>query len=236
MRELDRISDGLVRGDKIAVAASVRNALAAGVEPAKILSRGLIPGMDIVGRKFRANEFFLPEVLVAAKAMHEGLGILRPALARTGVRPVGRAVIGTVKGDIHDIGKNLVGMMLQGAGLEVVDLGTDVAPDRFAEEAIRHQADLVCLSALLTTTMAEMPRAIRVLKERGVAPKTKVLIGGAPITERYAREVGADGYAPDAASAVAVARSLVGAGEPAGRKQPHGGSDRARKKRGRGKR
>lgn len=187
-----------------------REALDAGIDPQEILYGGLIAGMNVVGEKFSAQEYFLPEVLCAAKAMQGALGILKPILAETGAKPVGVVIIGTVQGDLHDIGKNLVSMMLQGAGFEVIDLGVDVDPKKFAAEARERGAQVIGLSALLTTTMVKMPEVIEALRESGIRDKVKVMIGGAPVTQSYADEVGADGYAPDSTGAVALARAFVG--------------------------
>jgi 5-methyltetrahydrofolate--homocysteine methyltransferase len=188
-----------------------KEALDAGTDPQEVLHQGLIAGMNVVGEKFSAQEYFLPEVLCAAKAMQGALEILKPVLAETGAKPVGTVVIGTVQGDLHDIGKNLVSMMLQGAGFEVIDLGVDVDPKKFAEEAEKNGAQVIGLSALLTTTMVKMPDVIEALKGSGIREKVKVMIGGAPVTQSYADEVGADGYAADSTGAVALARSFVGA-------------------------
>jgi 5-methyltetrahydrofolate--homocysteine methyltransferase len=186
-----------------------KEALDSGVDPYQVLHNGLIAGMNVVGDKFSAQEYFLPEVLCAAKAMQGALEVLRPLLAESGVEPVGKVVIGTVQGDLHDIGKNLVSMMLQGAGFEVIDLGVDVPPGKFAEEAQKNGAQIVALSALLTTTMVKMPDVIRALQDLGVRERVKVMIGGAPVTQSYADEVGADGYAADSSGAVKLAREFA---------------------------
>jgi 5-methyltetrahydrofolate--homocysteine methyltransferase len=169
----------------------------------------LISGMDRVGRDFKAGELFVPEVLVAARAMHAGMAVLRPLLAETGVPRVGTYVIGTVQGDLHDIGKNLVRMMLEGAGFEVIDLGTDVAPERFVTAVKEHRPQIVGMSALLTTTMVRMRDTIEALEAAGLREAVKIMVGGAPLTAAYAEQIGADAYAPDAATAVEVARSLI---------------------------
>jgi len=207
---LQEMVQKLYQGDKEAVAGMVQQALDQGMIPKEILSGGLVAGMDQVGRDFRADELFIPEVLVAAQAMHAGMNVLRPLLAETGVEMMGKYVIGTVKGDLHDIGKNLVKMMLEGAGFEVTDLGTDVAPETFVEAVREHQPHLVGMSALLTTTMPGMKETIEALEEAGGLRSTvKVIVGGAPVTAAFAEEIGADAYASDAASAVEVARHLL---------------------------
>jgi len=208
MADLQALAEALIRGDRDTVVKSVQEALDEGVEAEKILNEGLVAGMDVVGQKFKANEFYVPEVLIAARAMHAGMELLEPLLAESGVEPAGTVVIGTVKGDLHDIGKNLVGMMLKGGGFQVVDAGIDVAPERFVQLAQENGAQLIGLSALLTTTMPQMANVIEAVKESGL--NVKVMIGGAPITQQYADEIGADGYGPDAASAVELARRLVG--------------------------
>jgi len=180
-----------------------------GVGADQIINEGLIAGMSVVGDKFKKNEFYVPEVLIAARAMHAGMDIIKPLLAESGIEPRGKIAIGTVKGDLHDIGKNLVAMMLEGGGYDVIDLQVDVAPEKFVE-AVRDQgAQVVALSALLTTTMPSMKDTIEALKEAGVRGQVKVMIGGAPVTQNYADEIGADGYAPDAASAVDKAAELL---------------------------
>ncbi len=208
---LQEMAQKLYQGDKETVAGMVQQALDQGMSPKEILSGGLVAGMDQVGRDFRADELFIPEVLVAAQAMHAGMNVLRPLLAETGVEMMGKYVIGTVKGDLHDIGKNLVKMMLEGAGFEVTDLGTDVAPETFVEAVREHKPHLVGMSALLTTTMPGMKETIEALEEAGGLRSTvKVIVGGAPVTAAFAEEIGADAYASDAASAVEVARHLLG--------------------------
>jgi len=207
---LQEMAQKLYQGEEEAVAGMVQQALDQGMGPEKILSGGLIAGMDRVGRDFRADELFIPEVLVAARAMHAGMNVLRPLLAETGVEMTGKYVIGTVKGDLHDIGKNLVKMMLEGAGFEVMDLGTDVVPETFVEAVREHQPHLVGMSALLTTTMPGMKKTIEALEEAGLRSRVKVMVGGAPVTAAFAEEIGADAYAGDAASAVEVARHLLG--------------------------
>jgi len=209
MAGLEAMSAALQKGDRETVTTLVTEALDEGVSPKRILEEGLIAGMSIIGEKFKNNEVYVPEVLIAARAMHGGLEILEPKLVETGVEPAGRIVLGTVKGDLHDIGKNLVGMMLKGGGFQVLDLGTDVEAQKFVETVKASGKCVVALSALLTTTMPQMAEVIEALKEAGLG-EAKVMIGGAPVTQNYADEIGADGYAPDAASAVDTARSLLG--------------------------
>lgn len=211
MSDLKRLSHALEKGDMESVKMLTAQALKIGFSPQQILSDGLISGMDVIGAKFKTNEIFLPEVLVVARAMHAGLNILKPKLVETGAKPVARILLGTVKADFHDIGKNLVGMMLQGAGFEVLDLGIDVPHATFVEAAKKNDVQVVAMSALLTTTMPNMRMTIEAIHKAGLANKVRILVGGAPVTQRYADEIGADGFAPDAASAVDKARELVGA-------------------------
>jgi len=217
MVEMKAIAEALINGKREVVVDLVKKALDEGVSPKKILDEALIAGMNEVGRRFKANEFYVPEVLIAARAMSNhkdpskpgAMEILRPYLEKAGVEPVGRFVLGTVKGDLHDIGKNLVGMMLKGAGFDVIDLGIDVPPEKFVAAAKEKKAKLIGLSALLTTTMPQMKVVIQEVKKAGLRD-VKVMIGGAPVTQSYADEIGADGYAPDAASAVDKAKELLG--------------------------
>jgi 5-methyltetrahydrofolate--homocysteine methyltransferase len=206
---LETIAARLYEGEQEEVAALVAQALEQGLRPSEILQGGLIAGMDQVGRDFKAGELFVPEVLIAARAMHAGMGILRPLLSASETPSSGKFVIGTVKGDLHDIGKNLVRMMLEGAGFEAIDLGTDVSPEGFVQAVRQHQPVVLGMSALLTTTMVQMKSTIDALVEAGVRDSIKIMIGGAPVTAAYAQQIGADSYAPDAASAVDIARSLV---------------------------
>jgi 5-methyltetrahydrofolate--homocysteine methyltransferase len=192
-------------------AKAIQQALDAGDEPGAILREVMVPAMDEVGRRYECGDYFLPEMLISARAMKEALAILRPRLVAGDVKPAGRVVAGTVKGDLHDIGKNLVCMMLEGAGFEVTDLGVDVAPEKFADAVEQGGVDLVALSALLTTTLPSMKVTIEALKSRGLREKVGVMVGGAPVNDELAAEIGADGYAEDAAGAVALARRLVGA-------------------------
>ena len=211
MADLNTIAEKLIAGKAQEVKDLVQKAIDDGTDAKDILDKGLIAGMNEVGRRFKANEFYVPEVLIAARAMHWGMEVLQPELQAAGVKSVGKAAIGTVKGDLHDIGKNLVTMMLRGAGFEVVDLGVDVPPEKFVDSAKGGDVQVICLSALLTTTMPQMPKVIEALKAAGVQ-KVKVIIGGAPVTQKYADEIGADGYAADAASAVDVAKSVLNLG------------------------
>jgi 5-methyltetrahydrofolate--homocysteine methyltransferase len=185
-------------------------AVAAGADPQMLLRGALIPAMDIVGERMMNGDYYVPEVLVAARAMHWALDVLKPMLASSGVKPTGVVVMATVRGDLHDIGKNLVVMMMEGAGFQIVDLGTDVPPQRIVEAVREHRPQLVGLSALLTTTMPSMKAAMDELVAAGLRQSIKVMVGGAPLTTRYADEIGADGYAPDAASAVSLAKRLMG--------------------------
>jgi 5-methyltetrahydrofolate--homocysteine methyltransferase len=207
--ELQRIRDEVVEGNKAGVEAAVRSALDAALAAEQILKDGLIAAMTEVGDRFEKQEFYVPEMLVSARAMQAGLALLKPQLAESGVKAVGKVVLGTVRGDLHDIGKSLVGMMLEGGGFEVIDLGTDVGPEKFGEAVRTHQPQLVGMSALLTTTMQSMKSTLEALEDLGVRSQVKVMVGGAPVTESFAKEIGADGYAPDASRAVALAKSLL---------------------------
>ncbi len=209
MVNLIDISEALQRGDASTVEKLVRLSLAEGLTPKEILEKGLIQGMDIIGEKFKKNEVYVPEVLIAARAMHAGMDVLKPKLTETGVKNIGKVIIGTVKGDLHDIGKNLVKMMLEGAGFEVIDLGVDVGEEKFIEAIKEQKPNIVGMSALLTTTMINMPKVINAIKNAGLREKVKIMIGGAPITKNYAEQIGADGYSPDAASAVTDAKKLI---------------------------
>ncbi len=205
---INEISEKLQKGKAKEVTALVAEALEKGVSPESILNEGLISGMNIIGEKFKRNEAFVPEVLIAARAMNEGLKVLRPALAGAGVKPLGKAVICTVKGDMHDIGKNLVKMMIEGQGIECIDLGVDVAPERVVEAVKESGAKIVCLSALLSTTMMGQKDVIDALKAAGIRDQVKVMVGGAPVTQQFADEIGADCYTLDAASAAQAARAF----------------------------
>ncbi|MBE3069350.1 MAG: corrinoid protein [Planctomycetes bacterium] len=209
MADLQAMAQAVERGDRNAAVKAVNDALAANVSPEKILNEGLIAAMTSIGTKFKNNEVFIPEVLIAARAMAGAMEILEPQLVKAGVKPRGKVVVGTVKQDLHDIGKNLVAMMLKGGGFQVIDLGVDVDPQKFVDAAKENGAQIIALSALLTTTMPNMKAVVDTLKKVG-AKGVKVIIGGAPVTQAYADEIGADGYAPDAGSAVDLAASLIG--------------------------
>ncbi|KPJ87828.1 MAG: methyltransferase [Spirochaetes bacterium DG_61] len=207
MADFKGIAESLIAGDAGKVKNLVQAAVDEGVTAQKILDEGLISGMEVVGIRFKNCEIYVPEVLVSARAMHAGMDILEPLLAKAGVKARGTFVVGTVKGDLHDIGKNLVAMMLKGAGWKVVDLGVDVDAEKFVQTAIKEDADVIGLSALLTTTMVNMKSVIELAKNKDC--KSKVVVGGAPLTQSYADEIGANGYAPDAATAVEIVNKLV---------------------------
>lgn len=209
--DMCEISAQLQAGKAKNVKLLVQQAIDEGVPVKQILEEGLLAGMSVVGEKFKNNEIFVPEVLVAARAMNMGASLLKPLLAQQGVTAGGRVCIGTVRGDLHDIGKNLVKMMLEGKGLEVVDLGTDVAPETFVQAAIEQNCGVICCSALLTTTMGEMAQVVKAAQDAGIRDKVKIMIGGAPVTEEYCRQIGADAYTPDAATAADVAASFFAA-------------------------
>ncbi|MBA7498018.1 Methionine synthase [subsurface metagenome] len=209
MVELKELQGALFRGDILKVKEITQRALWEKIEPKEILEQGLIKGMKVVGIKFKNNEIFLPEVLLASQAMYGGLELLQPELIESGVKAVGKVIIGTAKGDLHDIGKNLVAMMLRGGGFEVIDLGINVPPEKFLKASQEHQPDIVGISALLTTTMIGMKDVITIFKKAGLRNKIKVMVGGAPVTQEFADEIGAEGYAPDAASAVEKAKELL---------------------------
>ncbi len=212
MADLQVLAEAVINGDRDEVARIVQEAVAEGVGPGSIVNEGLVVGMDEVGRRFKANEFYVPEVLIAARAMHAGMDIVNPLLAESGIEPRGRVLIGTVQGDLHDIGKNLVAMMLEGGGYEVIDMEVDVPADQFVAAVNEHSPNVLAMSALLTTTMPAMKDTIEALDAAGVRQQIKIMIGGAPVTQDYADEIGADGYAPDAASAVDLAADLMSAG------------------------
>ena len=209
MEDLKALYEAIIAGDAKTSKAVTEKALAAKVEPLKLVTEYMIPAMSEVGRRFECNEYFVPELLLAARAMKAALDPLRPLLTASGVQPAARVVIGTVKGDLHDIGKNLVASMLEGGGFEVVDLGVNVSPEQFIAKVKERNANVVALSALLTTTMPAMKSTIEALKQAGVRDQVKVLIGGAPVTQRYADEIGADGYSESAAGAVALAKKAL---------------------------
>jgi len=207
MADLKALSEAIIKGDQKTAVDVTKAALDEGMAPGTVLEEGLIAGMNVIGVRFKANEVYIPEVLIAARAMKMAMELLEPKLVEAGVQPIGKALIGTVQGDLHDIGKNLVIMMLKGAGFDVVDIGVDVAPDMFIEKIKESNAQIIGLSALLTTTMPAMEKTIKAIKEAGLEVKT--MVGGAPVTQAYAEKIGADGYAPDAASAVDKAKELL---------------------------
>lgn len=209
MEILKEISEYLQKGNAPKVGELVRAALEQGISAKDILEQGLIDGMDIIGVKFKNNEVYVPEVLIAARAMHAGMEVLKPVLTASGVEPTGKVVIGTVKGDLHDIGKNLVKMMMIGAGFEVIDLGVDVPADKFVEAVKESKSDILAMSALLTTTMPYMKTVIDAIEKAGLKEQVKIIVGGAPVTDSFAKEINADGYAPDAASAADKCKELL---------------------------
>ncbi len=207
MADLKALAEAITKGDQSSAVEITNAALAEGLEVKTILDEGLIGGMDIVAERWKNNEIYIPEVLIAARAMKSAMELLEPEMAKAGLEPQGTCVLGTVQGDLHDIGKNLVVMMLKGAGFEVVDAGVDTAPEKFLELAKQNSPQIVGMSSLLTTTMPAMEKTIQIFKEAGI--DTKFIIGGAPVTQGYADKIGADGYAPDAASAVDLVKNLV---------------------------
>jgi len=209
MTALQSLYTAVLEGDAPTARSLVQTALAEGIPPQTLLTDAMIPAMDEVGRLFETNEYFVPELLIAARAMKAGMETLQPLLTDTGVKPIGRVIIGTVRGDLHDIGKNLVVSMLEGGGFEVIDLGVDVSPERFIAAVREHQAQILAMSALLTTTMPGMKTTIDALKESGLRDSIKVMVGGAPVTQRYAEEIGADAFSDNATGAVRAARNLV---------------------------
>jgi corrinoid protein of di/trimethylamine methyltransferase len=211
MPDLTKLHDAILNGDAKTSVAVTKEALAENVDPMELVTKYMVPAMDEVGRRFECEEYFVPELLLAARAMKGSLALIRPLLVARGDKPVATVVIGTVKGDLHDIGKNLVSAMLEGAGFEIVDLGSDVSPEKFVEAVKTSGANLIALSALLTVTMPSMKTTIEALKSAGLRDQVKVLVGGAPVTNQYAQEIGADGYGESASSAVHLARRLAGA-------------------------
>src|SRR4030066_2445700 len=209
MRILDDLRQSVIDGDMSNTQELVKKALVEKMPPEQILKEGLISAMEEVGRRFECGEFYVPEMLISSRAMKSGLALMRPHLIAANIEAVGKVVIGTVQGDLHDIGKNLVGMMLEGAGFEVVDLGTDVSPEKYVAAVKEHRPDIIACSALITTTMPRMKNVILSLKEAGLRDRVKVIIGGAPVTDQYATDIGADGHAPDAASAASRAKELI---------------------------
>lgn len=210
MQDLKPLYEAVLNGDAKAARALTEQALAAGMEPLKIVQEFMVPAMGEVGRRFECNEYFVPELLLAARAMKAALELIRPLLTAGGIQPTGRVVIGTVKGDMHDIGKNLVSAMLEGGGYEVIDLGVNVSPEQFVAAVKDKNVNIVALSALLTTTMPAMKTTVEALKQAGVREQVKILVGGAPVTQKYADEIGADGFSESAAGAVAAAKIVTG--------------------------
>jgi len=210
MELLREIAEGVIGGDEERVARLTREAIERSTPPKRILDDGLIAGMNVVGRQFKEHEIFLPDVLLAARAMYAGMDLLKPLLVRDGIPSLGKVVLGTIQGDLHDIGKNLVGIMLKGAGFEIIDLGSDVAPERFVGTAKAQGAKVIGMSALLTTTMVKMRDVIELLQEQHLGGKIKTIVGGAPVSDAYSREIGADAHGFDAASAVERVKALVG--------------------------
>ncbi len=209
MADSAKLYDAIVNGNAKDAVAITKEALAENADPLELVTRYMIPAMDEVGRRFECEDYFVPELLLAARAMKGAMELIRPLLVERGAEPSGRVVIGTVKGDLHDIGKNLVASMLEGGGFEVVDLGADVAPEKFVEAVEQKSANVVCLSALLTVTMPSMKTTIAALNDAGLRGRVKVLVGGAPVTQQYADEIGADGYAENAGAAVKLARTIT---------------------------
>ncbi|HAX18331.1 MAG TPA: cobalamin-binding protein [Actinobacteria bacterium] len=211
MAKYQELADSILTGNNVKSKEITQDLVGKGIDPVEILNEGLIAGMDVVGRKFKANEMYIPEVLIAARAMHAAMDILKPLLSESGAPSKGTAVIGTVQGDLHDIGKNLVSMMLEGAGFNVVDIGVDIPPEKFVEAVNSNKANILGLSALLTTTMPAMKEIIEEVRKDGNAKSVKIIIGGAPVTQEYADSIGADGYAADASTAVEISEKLLSA-------------------------
>jgi len=211
MAKYQELADSILTGNNVRSKEITQDLVGKGIDPVEILNEGLIAGMDVVGKKFKANEMYIPEVLIAARAMHAAMDILKPLLSESGAPSKGTAVIGTVQGDLHDIGKNLVSMMLEGAGFNVVDIGVDIPPEKFVEAVNSNKANILGLSALLTTTMPAMKEIIEEVRKDGNAKSVKIIIGGAPVTQEYADSIGADGYAADASTAVEISEKLLSA-------------------------
>jgi 5-methyltetrahydrofolate--homocysteine methyltransferase len=209
MTKYQDLADSIIKGDNLKSKEIAQKLVDEGVSAVGILNKGLMPGMDVVGKKFKANEMYIPEVLIAARAMHAAMDVIKPMLSESDTNTIGKIIIGTVQGDLHDIGKNLVAMMLEGAGFTVIDLGVDIPPQKFVEELNKNSARLLALSALLTTTMVSMESVIKAVRASD-CKSIKVMVGGAPLTQEYAESIGADGYAPDASSAVDLVKSLLG--------------------------
>jgi 5-methyltetrahydrofolate--homocysteine methyltransferase len=212
MADLQKLHDAVLNGDAKTAVAITKEAIDENLDPLLLISGTMVPAMDEVGRLYEQEEYFVPELLLSARAMKGALQLLRPLLAERGAKPTGTVAIGTVKGDLHDIGKNLVASLLEGGGFEVIDLGADVPPEKFIEAVREKGAQIVCLSALLTVTMPSMKTTIEALRQAGVRDKVKILVGGAPVTRQYAEEIGADGYGENASNAVALARRMCGVG------------------------
>ena len=210
MAKYQDLADSIIAGDNVKSKEITQKLVDSGVSSSEILNEGLVPGMEVVGRQFKANEMYIPEVLIAARAMHAAMDIIKPMLSESGAKMKGTVIIGTVQGDLHDIGKNLVGMMLEGGGFSVIDVGVDVSAEKYVEEAKKSGAKLIGLSALLTTTMPVMKDVIAILKTDSSTADVKVMVGGAPLTQEYSDSIGANGYAPDASSAVDLATKLLG--------------------------
>ena len=210
MADFEGLAEGVIKGEIERVADLTRKAVDEGTDPMDIINKGLMSGMNVVGERFKAGEMFVPEVLMSAKAMTAGMEIVKPLIVGEGLPSKGRVILGTVKGDLHDIGKKLVGMIMESAGIEVIDLGTDVSPEDFAASIKEKEPDVIGMSALLTTTMLSMKDTIEVLEEEGIRDKVKVIVGGAPVTKDFADEIGADGWAPDAVSAKDLVLELMG--------------------------
>ncbi|KJS88152.1 MAG: methyltransferase [Peptococcaceae bacterium BICA1-8] len=209
MANFEQLSNSVITGNEAQVKDLTKNFIDSGVDPLDIINKGLIGGMAVVGARFKNGEMYVPEVLMSARAMNAGLAIVKPLIAECDLPSAGKVVIGTVKGDLHDIGKNLVGMLMESAGIVVVNLGVDVSPEKFVQAVKEHKPDIIAMSALLTTTMLSMKDTIEVLKEEGLRDKVKVIVGGAPISNDFAEEIGADGFAPDAASATDLCKRLI---------------------------
>ncbi|MEW6660899.1 MAG: cobalamin B12-binding domain-containing protein [Bacillota bacterium] len=210
MSVLEEIKNSIITYKANLTKEACERALAENIPPGDIVNLGLIAGLEVVGQKFKANKIFVPEVLMATKAMHTGLGVVKPLLAQSDIQPAGTVILGTVKGDLHDIGKNLVGMMLEGAGFKVIDVGINTPPEKFVEAIREHKADLLAMSCLITNTLSALETAIKVVDEAGLRPGLKIIVGGGAVTEQFAAKIGSDGYAKDASSAVSVSKELLG--------------------------
>ncbi|HWR45865.1 corrinoid protein [Sporomusa sp.] len=211
MATLNELAQSVITGNVDQVKEQVKSLISSGTDPVEIVNQGLIAGMNVVGARFKAGDMYVPEVLMSARSMSSGLELVKPLIAEKDIQSRGKVVIGTVKADLHDIGKNLVSMMMQSGGLEVIDIGIDVSPEKFIEAVREHNPDIVGMSALLTTTMPAMKDTIELLEEEGLRDKVKVIIGGAPVSQEFATAIGADGYAPDAATATDLCKELIGA-------------------------